>query len=172
MQKLLDKKEKKYDGILSFSRHFEFIYVETATMIILLKICQSYTMPLLENLLNFSDTMDLDFSVNDLSHSSVLIKFDDDKDFNIVGYSRESELTSRDEIIIRRIPRNNHDLYLSLSSPSSLSSSSVPNIEYTIEIDGWKPLSIREPFLSHKFPHISQVKKKKFYYYIGTILID
>src|SRR4051812_25446549 len=35
VQKLLDKKssrkKKKYDGILSFSRQFEFIYVETAT---------------------------------------------------------------------------------------------------------------------------------------------
>jgi hypothetical protein len=39
-QKLLDKKSwkrKKYDGILSFSRHFEFIYVETATKSILSK---------------------------------------------------------------------------------------------------------------------------------------
>nr|CAG8660408.1 9827_t:CDS:2 [Entrophospora candida] len=39
-QKLLDKKSqkrKKYDGILLFSRHFEFIYVETATKSILSK---------------------------------------------------------------------------------------------------------------------------------------
>lgn len=34
VQKLIDKKskkKKKYDGILSFSRQFEFIYIETAT---------------------------------------------------------------------------------------------------------------------------------------------
>lgn len=40
VQKLLDKKsrkKKKYDGILSFSRQFEFIYVETATTSILSK---------------------------------------------------------------------------------------------------------------------------------------
>ncbi|RIA89407.1 hypothetical protein C1645_806242 [Glomus cerebriforme] len=40
VQKLLDKKsrkKKKYDGILSFSRQFEFIYVETATTSVLSK---------------------------------------------------------------------------------------------------------------------------------------
>ncbi len=40
VQKLIDKKsrkKKKYDGILSFSRQFEFIYVETATTSILSK---------------------------------------------------------------------------------------------------------------------------------------
>ena len=40
VQKLLDKKsrkKKRYDGILSFSRQFEFIYVETATTSVLSK---------------------------------------------------------------------------------------------------------------------------------------
>ncbi|GES74901.1 hypothetical protein RCL_jg10454.t1 [Rhizophagus clarus] len=40
VQKLLDKKsrkKKKYDGISSFSRQFEFIYVETATTSVHLK---------------------------------------------------------------------------------------------------------------------------------------
>ncbi|CAH1763007.1 4789_t:CDS:10 [Entrophospora sp. SA101] len=56
----------------------------------------------LEDLFTFSDAMCTGSDVDGSSHSSVLIRLEDKGFFNIIGYTPSNELTSRDEIIIRK----------------------------------------------------------------------
>ncbi|RIA89266.1 hypothetical protein C1645_772858, partial [Glomus cerebriforme] len=71
--------------------------------------------------------MDPDFGVKDMTQSSVIIRAENDG-FTITGFYPISVKTSRDEVIVRRVPKKRD--------------SEHSEIEYTLEINGWRPSGI------------------------------
>ncbi|CAG8434123.1 10039_t:CDS:2 [Funneliformis mosseae] len=77
----------------------------------------------LEYLTTFVASMGPDFDSNDVTQSSVIIRMKDEG-FAITGYYPIDKSTSRNEVVVRRVPKETSDHF---------------NIEYTLKIDGWRP---------------------------------
>ncbi|CAG8489373.1 7004_t:CDS:2 [Acaulospora colombiana] len=58
----------------------------------------------------------------------VVIRFDDER-YNITGYHPIGDSASRDQIVVRKVPKIREE---------ELSKGSLESIEYTLEIDGWE----------------------------------
>ncbi|CAI2163625.1 20368_t:CDS:2 [Funneliformis geosporum] len=76
----------------------------------------------LEYLTTFASFMGPDFDANDATQSSVIIRMNDEG-FAITGFYPIDKTTSRNEVVIRRVPKETRN---------------YSNIEYTLKIDGWK----------------------------------
>ncbi|CAB4393651.1 unnamed protein product [Rhizophagus irregularis] len=77
----------------------------------------------LKNLMTFT-SMEPDFDVEDATQSSVFIRAENDG-FAITGFYPISTKTSRDEVIVKRVPKKNDSVH--------------SEIEYTLEVNGWRP---------------------------------
>lgn len=78
----------------------------------------------LKNLMTFASIMEPDFGVEDVTQSSVLIRADNDG-FAITGFYPINTMTSCDEVIVRRVPKKTDGVH--------------SKIEYTLEVNGWRP---------------------------------
>ncbi|GET00171.1 hypothetical protein GLOIN_2v1525589 [Rhizophagus clarus] len=78
----------------------------------------------LKNLMTFASVMEPDFGVEDATQSSVIIRAENDG-FVITGFYPVNTMVSCDEVIVRRVPKKNDSVH--------------SKIEYTLEIDGWRP---------------------------------
>jgi hypothetical protein len=78
----------------------------------------------LKNLMTFASVMEPDFDVEDETQSSVIIRAENDG-FAITGFYPINTMTSCDEIIVRRVPKKNNNMH--------------SKIEYTLEVNGWRP---------------------------------
>jgi hypothetical protein len=84
----------------------------------------------LKHLITFTSATESDFGVRHMTQSSVNIRADDDG-LIITGFYPTNAMTSRNEVVIRRVPKKK--------------SNEHSKTEYTLEIVGWSPSGIINP---------------------------